>query len=93
MKDEARDEEWLMKYAVEGDDLCIRISLDAIEFQAGYLSQGEVTVKDRIALAMSLGRELCDAEDAGEEPHLTRPLDMAMERVLESADPSLTYPD
>jgi hypothetical protein len=81
-----------VRYKVEGQDLCIRIPLDAI---AELATDAKVVaaVKDKTALAMSLGRELCDCEDAGGDFYLNRPLDDALERVIESADPSLAFTD
>jgi hypothetical protein len=80
-----------MHYAVEGDDLCIRIPLDAIAKQAVARRFGPIRVLNRAALAMAMGRELCECEDAGEEPYLSKPLDAAIVRVIESADPSLEF--
>ena len=80
-----------MRYAVEGDDLCIRVSLDAIKSNAESL--GPFKVRDRAALAMSVGRELCECEDADEQFYLSRTLDGAVERVIESADPALDFHD
>lgn len=83
-----------MRYDVEGDDLCIRIPLDAIAAQAFNQSRGEVKAKDKLALAMLLGKELIDCENIAEEPHLNATLDAAMERVLEGYDTTaLEYPD
>ncbi len=83
-----------MRYAVEGDELCIRISLDAIAANANRNDDPEATkikVLDKAALAMSVGRELCECEDAGEDYYLNRTLDEALERVIESADPALEF--
>jgi hypothetical protein len=81
-----------VRYEVEGDDLCIRIPLDAIAALATADAGGIVTkVRDKSALAMSLGRELCECEDAGGSFYLNRPLDDALERVIESDDKSLQY--
>ena len=83
-----------MRYAVEGDELCIRISLDAIAANANRNDDPEATkikVLDNAALAMSVGRELCECEDAGEDYYLNRTLDEALERVIESADPALEF--
>lgn len=79
-----------MRYQIEGDDLCIRIPLDAIAENAGrYLEVA--AVKDKAALALSLGREVCEREDSGEEFFLSRVLDAGLVRVIESADASLDY--
>lgn len=82
-----------MRYEVEGEDLCIRIPLDAIAECAEHSSTAtlKITVKDKVELARAIGRELCDCEDAGEEYYLSRTLDAALERVIESADPSLHH--
>jgi hypothetical protein len=81
-----------VRYEVEGGDLCIRIPLDAIAALATADAGGIVTkVRDKSALAMSLGRELCECEDAGGSFYLNRPLDDALERVIESDDKSLQY--
>jgi len=79
-----------LRYQIEGDDLCIRIPLDAIAENAAGGVYG-VKVKDKQALAMSVGRELCECEDMGEEYYLSRTLDAALERVIESADKSLEF--
>jgi hypothetical protein len=81
-----------MRYAVEGDDLCIRIPLDGIAENV-IAAQGmeTITVKDKVALALSLGRELCECQDASEDFYLSRTLDEAIERVICSADPSLEF--
>lgn len=79
-------------YRIEGDDLCIRIPLDAIAELAQDASV-VAAVKDKRALAMSLGRELCECEDSGGDYYINRPLDDALERVIESADKSLQYTD
>lgn len=80
-----------MRYAVEGDYLCIRIPVDAITSQAVVQAFGSVKVVDKAALAMALGRELCECEDTGEDFYLNRSLDAALVRVIESADPSLEF--
>lgn len=80
-----------MRYAVEGDDLCIRIPLDAFVEQAEATQGVKVRVLDKVALAMSVGRELCECEDAGEDYYLNRTLDAALERVIESADTSIDF--
>lgn len=80
-----------MRYAVEGDYLCIRIPVDAITSQAVVQAFGPVKVVDKAALAMALGRELCECEDTGEDFYLNRSLDAALVRVIESADPSLEF--
>ena len=80
-----------MRYAVEGDDLCIRIPLDAFVEQAEATPGMKVKVLDKAALAMSVGRELCECEDMGEDIYLNRTLDAALERVIESADPSIDF--
>lgn len=78
-----------MNYKVEGDDLCIRIPLDAIAGCAEDNGAVALKVKDKAALAMSLGRELCECDDMGGDFYLNRTLDEALVRVIESADPSL----
>lgn len=78
-----------MKYAVEGSDLCIRIPLDAIAQQA--LEFGATKVLNKADLALSMGRELCECENAGEEYYLNATLDAAIVRVIESADPSIEF--
>lgn len=80
-----------MRYAVEGDDLCIRIPLNAFVEQAEATPGMNVKVIDKAALAMSVGRELCECEDAGEDIYLNRTLDAALVRVIESADPSIDF--
>lgn len=80
-----------MKYAVEGDDFCIRIPVDAIAEQATARKYGPMKVRDKTALALSLGRELCECTGAGEDFYLNRTLDAALTRVIESADPSLEF--
>lgn len=86
-----------MRYEVEGDDLCIRIPLDAIVMNVEARQSPEtadpivIKVVDKRALAMSLGRELCECEDMGEDYYLSRVLDDALRRVVESADPALTH--
>ena len=82
-----------MRYAVEDTNLVIRIPLAAIAANAMTHGEAVAKVTDIVALALSLGRELIECETAGEEPHLNRTLDEAMERVIEGADPSLTYND
>lgn len=82
-----------MRYAIEGEDLCIRVSLDAIAANAEACEGVSVKVKDKAALARSIGRELCECEDAGEDYYLNRTLDAALDRVIESADPSLDIND
>ena len=82
-----------MRYAVEGDDLCIRIPLDAFVEQAEAAEGVKVKVLDKAALALSVGRELCECEDRGEEYYLSRTLDDALDRVIESADPALDIGD
>lgn len=79
-------------YEIEGNDLCIRVPLDAI---AELATDCEVVskVKDKRALAMSLGRELCECEDMGGDYYINRPLDAALERVIEGADKSLEFAD
>lgn len=80
-----------MRYAVEGEDLCIRIPLDAFVECAEAFEGVKVKVIDKTALAISVGRELCDCEDPySAEFYLSKPLDDALERVIESADPSIT---
>ena len=81
-----------MRYEVEGDDLCIRIPLSAIAANT-YWSTAVVGVKDKQALALSVGRELCECEDTGGDYYLNRTLDDALVRVIESADASLQYVD
>jgi hypothetical protein len=76
-----------MRYQIDGEDLCIRIPLDAIAKQAEEYAG--VKVVDKQALAMSVGRELCECEDAGEDYYLNRTLDAALTRVVESDDPAL----
>ena len=80
-----------MKYDIEGDDLCIRIPLAALAEQAKANAFGLFKVVDRAALARAVGRELCECEDAGEEYYISRVLDAAIVRVIESADPSLEF--
>jgi hypothetical protein len=80
-----------MRYAVEGEDLCIRIPLSAIVRNATTHGGAVSKVLDASALAMSVGRELIDCETMGEEFFLNGVLDAAIERVIESADPSLEY--
>lgn len=80
-----------MRYAVEGGDLCIRIPLDAIAEQAVQRTFGPIRVLDKSALAMAMGRELCECEDHGEDFYLNKTLDAALVRVIESADPSLEF--
>lgn len=82
-----------MRYAVEGDDLVIRIALDAIAQNAMTHGDAVAKVKDKAALAMALGRELIECEDVSEQLYISGPLDAAIERVIESADPSLDYND
>lgn len=85
-----------MRYQIEGGDLCIRIPVDAIaenvKTQAADAAL-PLTVLNSSALAMALGRELCECEDVGGEFYLRRTLDAALERVIESADPSLEIAD
>lgn len=82
-----------MRYAIEGDDLCIRVPLAAFVEQAEAREDVKVKVLDKAALALSVGRELCECEDAGEDRYLNRTLDAALERVIESADPALDISD
>lgn len=82
-----------MKYAVEDTSFVIRIPLKAIMANAMTHGGAVAKVNDAVALAMALGRELIDCETTGEEPRLNQTLDAAMERVIESADPSLEYSD
>lgn len=79
-----------MRYQIGGDDLCIRIPLDAIAENAGRCLE-VAAVKDKAALALALGREVCEREDNGEEFFLSRVLDAGLVRVIESADASLDY--
>lgn len=79
-------------YQIEGDDLCIRIPLDAIA-ELATDCDAVAKVKDKRALALSLGRELCECEDAGGDYYINRPLDAALERVIEGADKSLEFSD
>lgn len=81
-----------MRYQVEGADLCIRIPIEALAAEAASMFC-IARVVDANALAMSVGRELCECEDMGEEYYLSRALDAALERVVESADKSLQYAD
>ena len=81
-----------MEYDVEGDNLCIRIPLDAIAANT-YYSTIVAAVKDKRALALSVGRELCECDDTSGEFHLSRALDDALVRVIESADKALQYTD
>ncbi len=77
-----------MRYAIEGDDLCIRIPVDAIAEKAEEISGARVRDKD--ALALAVARELIDCEDPyAEQFYINQPLDLALQRVIESADPSL----
>lgn len=78
-----------MRYAVEGTDLCIRIPLDAIAACAENSGDVALKVKDRVALALSVGRELCECESMAEEFYLSETLDQALGRVIDSADPSI----
>lgn len=80
-----------MRYQIEGDDLCIRIPLDALVANAE--ANAGVKVADKRALAMSVGRELCECEDAGEDYYLSHTLDAALGRVIESADTSVKFDD
>ena len=80
-----------MNYAVEGNDLCIRIPLDAIAEQAIARTFGPLKVLDKVALALALCREICECEDAGEDYYLNKMLDAGIVRVIESADPSLEF--
>lgn len=79
-----------MDYKIEGDDLCIRIPLAAL---SGVVEANSYKVIDREALALAVGRELCECEDTGEDFYLNRTLDAALERVIESADPAIEYKD
>ena len=81
----------MVAYAVEGDALCIRIPIDAIAAQVAAQTFGPLKVRDKAALAMALGRELCECEDHGEEIYINKPLDAALVRVIESADPSIDF--
>ncbi len=81
-----------MRYEVDGADLCIRISITAIAQQA-MASTIVARVTSYRDLAMSVGRELCECVTVGEEFYLSGPLDDALGRVIESADPSLQYKD
>lgn len=65
-----------MRYQIDGDDLCIRISLDVISQSVG----SRATVLDHKALAVAVGRKLYDD------------LDDAIEHVVLSEDPSLSFP-
>lgn len=80
-------------YEIDGDSLCIRIPLDAIAEQAMAQADGMLKVKDKTALALAMGRELCECEDHGEDIFINSTLDAAIVRVIESADPSLEFPD
>ena len=51
----------------------------------------QLKVLDKAALAMSMGRELCECEDHGEDIYLNRTLDAAIVRVIESADSSIEF--
>lgn len=80
-----------MRYQIDGDDLCIRIPLDAIAEQAE--ANAGVTVTDKHALALSVGRELCECADVSEDYYLSHTLDAALGRVIESADTSVKFAD
>jgi len=82
-----------VRYEIDGDDLCIRISVDAIAQQAMARAFGPMKVLDKIALAMAMGRELCDCEDHSENFYINAPLDAAIVRVIESAHPSIEFND
>lgn len=81
-----------MRYEVEGNDLCIRIPLDAIAENAKAYDV-VAGVRDKSALAMSVGRELCECENHAEDYYMNGPLDDALARVVESADDALQYTD
>lgn len=85
-----------MRCVVDGDDLCIRIPLNAAATCAvvAALAGGvRVTVRDNAALGLAIGRELVDCETVAEEPFLNGVLDSALRRVIEKADPSLNFAD
>lgn len=81
-----------MHYTVDEDDLVIRIPLDALaEVVKLHHSDIVKAVRSKPSLAMSVGRELCECVDIGEEYYLSRVLDDALERVVTSDDPALEY--
>jgi hypothetical protein len=78
-----------MEYKIDGDDLCIRIPVDAIAENAKEMCGAKV--RDKHALALAVARELIDCEDPySEQFYINAPLDAALERVVESADASLS---
>lgn len=44
------------RYEINGDDLCIRIPIDAIAEQAVARTFGPLKVRDKAALALAMGR-------------------------------------
>ncbi len=81
------------KYEVDGDDLCVRIPVDAIVEQAVLRAYGPCRVLDKNALALAMGRELCEQEDAAEDLYINKVLDAAIVRVIEGAEPCIEFLD
>lgn len=81
------------RYEINGDDLCIRIPIDAIAEQAVARTFGPLKVRDKAALALAMGRELCEQEDHGENYYINKVLDAAIDRVIEGAEPCLEFAD
>ncbi len=72
-----------MNYKIEGDDLCIRVSVDAIAENAEEMCGARV--RDKAALALAVARELIDCEDPySEQFYINAPLDLALQRVIET---------
>jgi hypothetical protein len=80
-----------MQYATDGESLIIKVPLDALVRNAMIHGGAVARVVNADALALAVGRELIDCEDISEQYYLSSVLDAAVERVIESADPSLEY--
>lgn len=76
-------------YEVKDGLLHIKVPVDAI---AANVPQHYV-VKDKVGLALAVGRELCDCEDMGEQFYISDTLDDALGRVLDGADESIDFRD
>lgn len=81
-----------MRYEIDGNDLCIRIPIDAIVELAKEASVVNKII-DAQKLALALGRELCECENISGNFYINSTLDEALERVIESDDSSIQYKD
>ncbi|MEM8973634.1 MAG: hypothetical protein AAGD43_16370 [Pseudomonadota bacterium] len=69
----------MARYEIQGEELCILIPIDAIARNV----PDEFYVKDKSKLALSMGRELCECENTGEDYYINDVLDDALMRVVE----------